>query len=126
MAQYLLVITEDGYGKRVLTSEIPRTNRRTQGVSVSHTPIAAALVVDESTPELIIQTRAGKTQRIKTSAVPIRHRARGRRGVRLIRLMPDDLVASVAPVASDIQIDTLVHAAAHAAPFGSCGIWTSP
>ena len=40
MKQYLLVITEDGYGKRVAVDEIRHTRRDAVGVKISRVSIA--------------------------------------------------------------------------------------
>jgi DNA gyrase/topoisomerase IV subunit A len=96
-------VTLDGYGKRIAVEEIRRTDRGVIGVTVSKVPIGAALVVDDSTPELILQSKAGKTQRMATSSVPRRRRRHSSRGVRVMRLDPWDEVASVAPVRDEVD-----------------------
>jgi hypothetical protein len=49
----------------------PRSrDRDCHGVSVSKVPIGAELIVDDSTRELILHSKTGKTQRIATSSRP--------------------------------------------------------
>jgi hypothetical protein len=43
---YLLIVTEDGYRKRIHTDEIPRTRRAVKGVKISTVPVAAAVWID--------------------------------------------------------------------------------
>ena len=81
----LLLIGEDGHGKRVLTSELkPKKHRGGIGVTVSTSPpLAAALMVRDS-DELIVATRQGQIIRLAVDDVPIYHREA--RGVRVVRL----------------------------------------
>ncbi len=101
----LLIVTTDGYGKRIPTAEIRRTNRGAVGVRVSRVPVAIAMVVDSgaehSGAELVIATTSGKVQRIRVDDVPIRSRAYRSdgqyvisNGARVVRLRPGDRVAA--------------------------------
>jgi DNA gyrase subunit A len=103
MKQYLLVITEDGYGKRVAVDEIRHTRRDAVGVKISRVSIAFAQVVDDANAELVIATAHGKIQRLRVGDVPTRRRrdqssSRISKGVRIMRLEPNDRVATAAPV----------------------------
>ena len=97
MSQYLLLVTVDGYGKRIPVRDIPRqANRGAMGVTVSKVPLAAALIVDDSTPELVLMSKAGMFERIATASVPVRRRRNyASHGVALMRLKPGDEIASV-------------------------------
>ena len=55
----MLVIGEDGFGKRFATKEIKAKRRGGIGVNVSEPPLAAALMVRDS-DELIVATRQGQ------------------------------------------------------------------
>ena len=98
----LLIVTEDGYGRRVRLGEIKRMKDRGRvGVKLSRWPIAAALVVDARDTALIITTAAGKVVRVAVAQVPLRQRidsttGRMPKGLRLIRLAPGDRVTALA------------------------------
>jgi hypothetical protein len=108
MNQHLLLVTEDGYGKRISSTDIRRTNRGTQGVRVSRRPVAIAIVVEadgseatDTDSDLLISTTSGKVQRISIADVPIKCRTystNGPRGIptgaRITRLRDGDRVAS--------------------------------
>jgi DNA gyrase subunit A len=105
MRQYLLVITEDGYGKRVAVDEIRRTRRNPQGVKLSAVPVAFAEVVNDTNAELILASANGKIQRLRVGDIPTRrrtandrHRRYPPKGVRVMRLDPGDRVAAGAVV----------------------------
>ena len=101
----LLVIGEDGFGKRFLPRELLNPDgtakkRGGRGVKVtSHPPLAAALLVRGS-DELVIATRQGKIIRLAAADVPIYHREA--RGVRVVRLHDGDQVAAVA-IAQEVR-----------------------
>jgi len=100
--QYVLVVSEDGYGKRVPVDEIRRTKgRNVTGVNLSRVPIAAALVVDRTDGEVVLMTANGKIQRIRVGDVPTRRRSdpksgRISKGARIMRLDAGDRVATAA------------------------------
>jgi DNA gyrase/topoisomerase IV subunit A len=71
--RYLLVVTEDGDGKRVPVSGVRKTDRGSKGVKLSTVPVAAALVVGTE-KELLIGTRRGKMLSIPMREVPVRAR----------------------------------------------------
>jgi hypothetical protein len=104
LTQHLLIVTEDGYGRRVPVHEIRKTDRRASGVRVSKTPVAIAMVVDDPEAELVIAAAGGKVQRVSVGSVPVRRRtdpSSGKvpKGARVIRLRAGDHVASGALVA---------------------------
>jgi DNA gyrase/topoisomerase IV subunit A len=81
--KFLLVVTEDGYGKRIPVDEIVRTKGRdTVGVKVSNHPIPAALVVDRLDSDVVIATKAAKIERCRSP----RYRSVGPPPARLARV----------------------------------------
>jgi DNA gyrase subunit A len=112
----LLVVTENGYGKRTPIPDYPRKNRGTMGVkTITMTgkkgALVGALVVREH-QELLFISQAGMVQR--TSGKGISSQGRPAQGVRLMNLRDDDVVSAVAlvmeseadtaaPVAGDVE-----------------------
>jgi DNA gyrase C-terminal domain, beta-propeller len=96
----LLVISEDGFAKRVPLADFPVQHRDTQGVALSSTPVAAALVVDGVDGDVVIATALGKIERVALGSIPMRRRRRttetGKfaKGVRIITLAKGDRVAT--------------------------------
>jgi len=98
--QELLVVTENGYGKRTPIPEYPRKNRGTMGVkTISVTgkkgALIGALVVREH-QELIFISQTGMVQR--TGVRGISQQGRPAQGVRVMNLRDDDIVSAVALV----------------------------
>jgi hypothetical protein len=96
---YLLIVTSDGYAKRLALAEVPTRRPNAKGVRVSSEPVVAAMVVGDGS-DLLIATRLGKVERVAAVDVPILHRrvlARGRmaKGTRLVDLAGTDTVARV-------------------------------
>src|SRR4051794_38607573 len=96
----LLVVTENGYGKRTAIAEYPVKGRGTMGVkTISITEkkggLAGALIVREH-HELVFISRDGMVQR--TSVRGISKYGRASQGVRLMNLRDDDVVSAVALV----------------------------
>jgi DNA gyrase subunit A len=93
----LLVVSENGYGKRSLIDDYRITNRGGKGVKTINITektgrlVAIKEVVDED--ELMIINRSGITIRIEVSELRIMGRAT--QGVRLIKLNEDDRISSV-------------------------------
>ena len=85
----MLVVGEDGYGKRFATKELKAKGRGTMGVKVGEGPLAAAWMVRDS-DELIVATRQGQMIRLSASDVPVYHRRA--RGVRVVRVREGDQV----------------------------------
>jgi DNA gyrase subunit A len=96
----LLVVTENGYGKRTPIPDYPRKNRGTMGVkTITMTgkkgAVLGALVVREH-QELVFISQAGMVQR--TGVKGISSHGRPAQGVRLMNLREDDTVSAVALV----------------------------
>ncbi len=103
----LLVITENGYGKRTLVSEYPVKGRGAMGVKTIHLTekkggVAGALIVREH-QDLVFISQNGMVQR--TSVKGISRQGRPAQGVRLMNLRDDDRVSAVALVMED-EADT--------------------
>jgi DNA gyrase subunit A len=98
--QELLVVTENGYGKRTALADYPRKGRGTMGVKTislteSKGALAGALVVREH-EELVFISASGMVQR--TPVRGINRYGRSSQGVRLMNLKEDDTVSAVALV----------------------------
>jgi len=96
----LLVVTENGFGKRTLISDYPVKNRGTMGVkTIAMTDrkgaLIGALVVREH-HELVFISQAGMVQR--TAVKGISRYGRASQGVKLMNIRDDDLVSAVALV----------------------------
>ncbi|MGC9220287.1 MAG: DNA gyrase subunit A [Solirubrobacteraceae bacterium] len=106
--QELLVVTENGYGKRTAISEYPVKNRDTMGVKTiqlteNKGALAGALVVREH-QELVFISQNGMVQR--TSVRGISRYGRASQGVRLMNIRDDDQVSAVALVVeSEADLD---------------------
>lgn len=106
-AQNILVVTENGYGKRSDVEDYRITNRGGKGVKAMQVSektgnlVALKSVVDDQ--DLMIITKAGVTIRTPVSALRVLGRVT--QGVRLIRLEEGGAIASVCPV--DRQEDEL-------------------
>jgi DNA gyrase subunit A len=99
--QELLVVTENGYGKRTALSDYPRKGRGTMGVKTialteAKGALAGALVVREH-EELVFISTGGMVQR--TSVRGINRYGRASQGVRVMNLKDDEVVSAVALVA---------------------------
>jgi len=96
----LLVVTENGYGKRTQISQYRKTNRgakgvKTIGLTEKKGGLAGALVVRDH-HELVFISVGGMVQR--TPADGISQQGRSATGVRVMNLKEDDLVSAVALV----------------------------
>jgi DNA gyrase subunit A len=105
--QELLVVTENGYGKRTALADYPRKSRATMGVktiTLTHRKgaLAGALVVREH-EELVFISGNGMVQR--TSVRGINRYGRASQGVRLMNLKDDDVVSAVALVVDSGEPD---------------------
>jgi DNA gyrase subunit A len=103
----LLVVTENGYGKRSQISQYRKTNRgakgvKTIGLTEQKGALAGALVVREH-HELVFISVGGMVQR--TSAGGISQQGRSATGVRVMNLKDDDLVSAVALVVDSGEPD---------------------
>ena len=98
--EYLLIVSENGYGKRTLTSEFHVQNRGGKGVKCYKITektgnVVGMKAVDEDSEIMIINTE-GIIIRMKCSDISIYGRITS--GVKLINLKEKDKVASVAKV----------------------------
>jgi DNA gyrase subunit A len=98
--QELLVVTENGYGKRTAISEYPIKGRGTMGVKTIQLTekrggVAGALVVRPH-QELVFISQNGMVQR--TGVQGINQYGRASQGVRVMNLRDDDRVSAVALV----------------------------
>jgi DNA gyrase subunit A len=96
----LLVVTENGYGKRTQVAQYRKTNRgakgvKTIGLTEKKGGLAGALVVREH-QELVFISVGGMVQR--TSAAGISQQGRSATGVRVMNLKEEDVVSAVALV----------------------------
>jgi DNA gyrase subunit A len=96
----LLVVTENGYGKRTQIGQYRKTNRgakgvKTIGLTEKKGGLAGALVVREH-QELVFISVGGMVQR--TAAGGISQQGRSATGVRAMNLKDEDLVSAVAVV----------------------------
>ncbi len=96
----LLVVTENGYGKRTQIGQYRKTHRgakgvKTVGLTEKKGALAGALVVREH-QELVFISVGGMVQR--TSAGGISQQGRSATGVRVMNLKEEDLVSAVALV----------------------------
>ena len=98
--QELLVVTQNGYGKRTPIAEYPVKGRGTMGVKTitlteNKGQLAGALVVREH-QELVFISQNGMVQR--TSVRGINRYGRASQGVRVMNIRDDDQVSAVALV----------------------------
>jgi len=98
----ILVVSENGYGKRSKLDDYRITNRGGKGVkTINITPKTGKLIsikaVDENN-DLMIINRSGLTIRLKISE--LRVMGRNAQGVRLINLKKNDCIAAIANVES--------------------------
>ncbi|UOG77186.1 DNA gyrase subunit A [Hymenobacter tibetensis] len=100
----LLVVSENGYGKRSPLEEYRITNRGGKGVrAMKITDKTGALVTIKAvsdTDDLMIINKSGITLRMSV-AKELRSIGRATQGVRLIRLSNGDAISSVAKVAAE-------------------------
>ncbi|MBB6463168.1 DNA gyrase subunit A [Flammeovirga kamogawensis] len=106
----LMVISENGFGKRTLLEEYPlRTNRGGKGVKAMQvtdkTGKLSALFSVEETDDLIVITKDGIT--IRTAVSNFRTMGRATQGVKAIRLNDKDEISSVeiVPKIEDEEIE---------------------
>jgi DNA gyrase subunit A len=99
----LLVVTENGYGKRTEISEYPRKGRGSMGVkTIALTErkggLAGALIVREH-QDLVFISQNGMVQR--TGVRGISRYGRASQGVKVMNIRDDDIVSAVAVVVDD-------------------------
>ena len=99
----VLVVSENGYGKRSALEDYRETNRGGKGVKTINITdktgdlIAIKNVTDDD--DLMIINRSGVT--IRTKVASLRVMGRATQGVRLINLKDDDIIAAVCKVPSE-------------------------
>ena len=103
----LLVVTEQGYGKRTRISEYPKKGRGGLGVKTvqlteAKGQLAGARVVRDTHHVMLIST--GGTV-IRMAAADIKRVGRSTQGVIVMRLRGDERVSSLAPVAETTGAD---------------------
>ena len=100
-AHTILVVSENGYGKRSDPQEYRLTSRGAKGVkTINITDKTGPLVAIKSVTEdndLMIITKSGLT--IRMAVTDIRVAGRATQGVRLINIREGDAIAAVSPVA---------------------------
>jgi DNA gyrase subunit A len=99
----LLVVTDNGYGKRTSVADYPRKGRGAMGVKTIQMTekkggLVAALIVREH-QDLVFISREGMVQR--TSVRGISRYGRASQGVRVMNLRDEDVVSAVALVVDD-------------------------
>jgi DNA gyrase subunit A len=101
----LLVITDNGYGKRTLVREYRKTKRGAKGVKTialteAKGGLAGALVVREH-QDLVFISREGMVQRTAVSG--INRYGRGAQGVKVMNTRDDDVVSAIAVVVDEAE-----------------------
>src|SRR5829696_6218350 len=101
--QYLLVVTDNGFGKRSIVGDYRKTNRGATGVkTIQRTEakgrLAGALVVRDH-HQLVFISQNGMVQRIAVR--DIRPLGRNAQGFRLMNIREDDRVSAIALVMED-------------------------
>lgn len=105
----ILVVSENGFGKRSAISDYRITNRGGQGVKTINLTektgnlIALLDVTDED--NLMIITKSGLTIRMEVAS--LRVMGRNTQGVKLINLRSDDAIAAVAKVSASKEDENM-------------------
>jgi DNA gyrase subunit A len=94
--EYLLVLTENGYGKRTLLGEYKKQGRGGSGVKTaklsSKTGNLVKIEIIENKEDLIVISKKGQTIRTKISSIP--KLGRDTQGVRIMKLKEGDKVVT--------------------------------
>lgn len=113
----ILVVSENGYGKRTDVQEYRKTSRGAKGVkTINITEKTGPLVAIKSVTEdndLMIITKSGLTIRMAVSDIRVAGRAT--QGVKLINIREGDAIAAVSPVAKNEEEDEIQEAGEPAA-----------
>ncbi len=100
MTKNIMVVSENGYGKRSDSEEYRKTNRGTKGVkTINITEKTGALIAIKDVTDdddLMIMNRSGITIRLAINTLRVMGRAT--QGVRLINLKKKDVIAAVTKV----------------------------
>src|ERR687894_553392 len=107
--QHLLVVTENGFGKRTAVGDYRKTSRGAKGVKTIQMTetkggLAAALVVRDH-QQLVFISQNGMVQRIAVRE--LRPLGRNAQGFRLMNVREDDLVSAVALVVESETSDAV-------------------
>lgn len=99
LEEFVLSVSELGYGKVTDLSEFPTQNRGGMGVFTARVnkktgDLASARIIDHPDLELLIITQSGLAVRIPTNELP--KRSRQTAGVRLMKMKSDDTVTAIA------------------------------
>lgn len=98
--QNILVVSEDGYGKRSQSDEYRKTNRGTKGVkTINITEKTGKLIAIKDVnddDDIMIMNRSGITIRLAVNTLRVMGRAT--QGVKLINIKKSDVIASVVKV----------------------------
>jgi len=116
--QFILTITENGFGKRTSAYEYRRTNRGGQGITNIDTSARNGCVV-ASFParqgeQLMLVTDQGKM--IRTTVADIRIMSRGTQGVTIFRVSDNEHVVSVARIDESDEEEVEIEAEPEIAP----------
>jgi len=98
LAEQLLVVTEQGFGKRTDVSDFPVKHRATGGVIANSLnaetgPVAAIRLVGEEDEELMLITELGTI--LRTEVGGINRYRRASRGVTVMKPSPEDRIVSI-------------------------------
>jgi len=106
----ILVVSENGYGKRSKIGDYRLTNRGGKGVKTINVTEKTGQVISiksvDDTNDLMIITQSGLTIRMSISALRILGRTA--QGVRLINLKEGDQIASITIVPSDEEPEIIL------------------
>ncbi|MFZ4401129.1 MAG: DNA gyrase subunit A [Bacteroidales bacterium] len=106
----ILVVSENGYGKRSKLEDYRETNRGGKGVkTINITEKTGSLIAIKSVldnDDLMIINKSGLIIRLAISELRVMGRAT--QGVRLIKLRDDDAIAAVAKVVNEEEDDELI------------------
>lgn len=109
--KHILLVTEQGMGKRSKISEYPVQKRSGKGVKVSEITkktgkVTAAMMVDEHHDEVVLTSKDGIALKLPLKNIPVLKRPT--QGVILMRLHKGDQVAAVATTVADEDVEELV------------------
>ncbi|MBU1700256.1 MAG: DNA gyrase subunit A [Candidatus Eisenbacteria bacterium] len=101
----LLLVTEEGYGKRTRITDFPTHNRGGQGVRAlrltDKTGAVVMVLALDGEPEVVVMTAGGMVIRQKSSEV--RRMGRDTQGVKLVNLVEGDRVVDMTQLREDVS-----------------------
>ena len=107
--QYILIVTEKGYGKQTLVDEYRLTHRGSKGVKALNMTdkngsiVSLKTIDDLDGNDLMIITNSGVIIRMPLTQISVLKRAT--QGVRLINLKDDQMVSTIAVVSKEEELD---------------------